>query len=303
MDINITELIKGAIKATAERFNNENIVTVEDMIPHMRLVLDEKHYPKKYIEDIRYADSEDAKLDIYFPEEQEGPYPVFVEIHGGAWYFGQKSSVEFRPFLYGLQKGYACVSVGYTLSPKAVYPQAVIEIKKAIDFLKKNADKYNLDKDRIVLWGGSAGAHLAALAAYSTDTGYLDEGHELDSSVNMLVLWYGCHNYYLVKQLDRWVYQNFYGEMDLSRVSEKIILSNPGCHVTKNAPFTLLQHGLDDKLVPYEQSVYLYDILRNVAGEDRCMLDLVENCDHADFKLFVGANVRKMFDIIGERLK
>lgn len=303
MEINITELIKGAIKDTAKRFNDERIGTAEDMIPHMRTILNEEDYPKKYIENIQYADSEDAKMDIYFPEKAEGPCPVFVEVHGGAWYFGQKSSIEFKPFLHGLDRGYVCVSVGYTLSPKAVYPQAVIEIKKAIDFLKKNADKYNLDKDRIVLWGGSAGAHLAALASYSTGTGYLDEKRELDSIVKMLVLWYGCHNYYLGKRLEHWVYQNFFGEMDLSKVTEQIILSNPGCHITKDVPYTLLQHGINDGLVPYEQSVYISDIIKKIAGEDRCYLDLLENCDHADAKMFAEDNVRKMFDIIDNQIK
>lgn len=303
MEINITELIKGAIKATAEWRKDGSIMTAEDMIPHMRTIVDEANYPKKYIEDIQYSDSEDAKMDMYFPKDGDGPYPVFVEVHGGAWYFGQKSSVEFKPFLYGLKKGYACVSVGYTLSPKAVYPQAVIEIKKAIDYLKKNAEKYNLDKDRIVLWGGSAGAHLAALAAYSTDTGYLDEDKKWDSKVNMLVLWYGCHNYHLGKKLEHWTYQNFFGEMDLSKVSEKIVLSNPGCHITEKAPYTLLQHGLNDGLVSYEQSVYLYDILKNIAGEDRGFLDLIEECDHADAKMFAEDNVKKMFEHIDEIIK
>lgn len=302
MDINVTELIKGAIKATADRFNNDNIVTAEDMIPHMRTIMKESDYPSKYIENVQYAESEDAKMDIYFPEKMDGPCPVFVEVHGGAWYFGQKSSIEFKPFLHGLNKGYICVSVGYTLSPKAKYPQAVIEIKQAIDYLKRNAEKYNIDPERIVLWGGSAGAHLAALATYSTDTGYLDEKKEIDSKVKMLVLWYGCHNYYIGKQLDRWIYNNFFGESDLSKVSEQIVLSNPGAHVTKDAPFTLLQHGLNDGLVPYEQSVYLYDIIKLTAGEDRCMLDLVENCDHADIKLFAEENVTKIFEIIDSKI-
>lgn len=298
MEINVTELIKNAIKNASEWRNDSNITTAEDMIPHMRTVLGEDAYPKKYIENIQYADSEDAKLDMYFPENGQGPYPVFVEVHGGAWYFGQKSSVEFQPFLYGLERGYICVSVGYTLSPKAVYPQAVVEIKKAIDFLKRNAKQYNIDKNRIVLWGGSAGAHLAALASYSTGTGYLDEKGELDSVVKMLVLWYGCHNYYLGKRLEYWVYQNFFGESDLSRVSDKLVLSNPGCHITESIPYTLLQHGINDGLVPYEQSVYISDIIKKIAGEGRCHLDLVEDCDHADAKLFAKDNVKRMFDII-----
>jgi len=131
MDINVTELIKGAIAATAKRFGDEKIVTAEDMIPHMRTVHGDAYYPQKYIENVQYAASEDARMDIYFPDEQTGTCPVFVEVHGGAWYFGQKSSIEFKPFLYGLKKGYVCVSLGYTLAPKATYPQPVIEIKQA----------------------------------------------------------------------------------------------------------------------------------------------------------------------------
>lgn len=299
MDINVTELIKGAIKATSDRFGDATIQTAEDMIPHMRTIMKEDEYPKKYLENVKYAESDDAVMDIYFPDKQSEKAPVFVEVHGGAWYFGQKSSIEFKPFLYGLNEGYVCVSLGYTLSPKCTYPQPVVEIKKAIDFLKRNAKEYNIDPDKIVLWGGSAGAHLAALAAYSTDTGYLDEKRELDSRVKMLVLWYGCHNYYLGKRLEEWIYYNFFGERDLSKVASELVLSNPGCHITENAPFTFLQHGKKDGLVPYEQSVYLYDILKTIAGEDRAILDIVEDCDHADIKLFAEDNVKKMFEIIG----
>ncbi len=303
MTNNFTDLIKGAIKDTATRLNNENITTAEDMIPHMNTTLKKEEYPEKYMLNVQYADSEDAKMDIYYPDEGEGPFPVFIEVHGGAWYFGQKSSIEFVPFMQGLKRGYVCISLGYTLSPKAVYPQAVIEIKKAIAYIKENAKVLNIDVCRIALWGGSAGAHLAALAAFSHDTGYLKkESDNADSSVNVLVLWYGCHNYYIGKQLYGWIYNKFFGEQDLSKATEKIILSNPGCHVTKNVPYTLLQHGLSDMVVSYEQSAYLYDVIKNIAGEDRCRLDLIEACDHADVKLFAEENVSRVFDYIDSKM-
>ncbi len=302
MEINVTELIKNAIQSTASWRHDDSIQTAEDMIPHMRTMLNEENYPKKYIENIQYGDSEDAKMDIYFPENHQSKCPVFMEVHGGAWYFGQKSSIEFMPFLHGLERGYVCVSVGYTLSPKAVYPQAVIEIKQAIDYLKKNADKYNIDPDRIVLWGGSAGAHLAALASYSTYTGYLDNQFKWDSKVKMLVLWYGCFNYHLGKRLERWEYQNFYGDADLNNVSDKIILSNPGAHITSDIPFTLLQHGINDGLVPCEQSKYMHDNIKAIAGSDRCQLELIEGCDHADAKMFAQEFVEKMFDTIDKHI-
>ena len=112
--MNITKMIQENIRATANRRNDEGIITAEGMIPRM----DDKEYHRKRL-DISYADRTPAeKLDIFYPEEGDGPFPVFVEVHGGAWYFGQKRSVEFEPFLYGLNRGYACVSLGYTLSPE-----------------------------------------------------------------------------------------------------------------------------------------------------------------------------------------
>ena len=303
MSVDVTELIKQAIANTAVLRNDASIASARDMIPHMRTILKDEEYPKNYIEDVQYAKSSAAKMDIYFPDNMTGKCPVFVEIHGGAWYFGQKSSIEFKPFLHGLERGYICVSLDYTLAPDCVYPQSIVEVKQAIDYLKKNADKYNIDPDRIALWGGSAGAHMAALAAYSADTGYLkEESEDADSSVNVLVLWYGCHNYYLGKRLDEWIYHNFYGTEDLSEVKENVLLSNPAVHVTKNAPYTYLQHGLIDAVVPYEQSVYLYNVIKSIAGEDKCKLDLLENCDHADIKMFAPYNVRQMFDYIDSKI-
>ena len=194
--MNITKMIQENIRATASRRNDEGIITAEGMIPRM----DDKEYHRKRL-DISYADRTPAeKLDIFYPEEGDGPFPVFVEIHGGAWYFGQKRSVEFEPFLYGLNRGYACVSLGYTLSPEGHYPLPVLEIKSAIRFLRVHAEEYKLDPSRIVLWGGSAGAHLAALAATSCDTGYLEEDLSGNTAVSAkpdaLVLWYGCFDYF-----------------------------------------------------------------------------------------------------------
>ncbi len=298
MEKTITELIKEAIENTAKFRGDMDSLTVEGMIPAMK----KEDYPEKCVLDVAYDVAEDAKMDIYYPSEGEGPFPVFVEVHGGAWYFGQKSSIEFKPFLHGLKRGYICVSLGYTLAPKGIYPQPVIEIKKAIQYLKDHSKELNIDPEKIILWGGSAGAHLAALAAYSNDTGYLCDEVKKGSLVNMLVLWYGCYNCFLGKKLDGWIYNNFFGTDDLNTVTEDLVLSNPICHVTGNASYTLIQHGKRDGVVPYEQSVYLHEALKLIAGEDKCQLDLVENCDHADAKLFAEENVKKMFDIIDSKI-
>ena len=154
------------------------------------------------------------------------------QVHGGAWYFGQKRSVEFEPFLYGLNRGYACVSLGYTLSPEGHYPLPVLEIKSAIRFLRVHAEEYKLDPSRIVLWGGSAGAHLAALADTSCDTGYLEEdlsgNIQVSAKPNALVLWYGCFDYFEQgRYLEDWIYENFFGTENLEDVEEALRQSSP----------------------------------------------------------------------------
>ena len=61
-ELNVTKLIKQAISETADRLGNDNIATVEDMIPHMRTILREDKYPKNYKENIQYDESPDVKL-------------------------------------------------------------------------------------------------------------------------------------------------------------------------------------------------------------------------------------------------
>lgn len=297
---NTTDIIKKAISDTADRLNNNSIITVEDMIPHMNTIIKKEDYPKDNILDKQYGESEDAKMDIYYPESGEGPYPVFIEVHGGAWFFGQKSSIEFKPFLYGLKRGYVCISLGYTLAPKSVYPQAVLEIKHAIAYIKDNAEKLKINPDKIAIWGGSAGAQLAALAAFSEGTGYLSINRDL--SINTLILWYGCYNFHTKRTLDDWTYENYFGVNNIMDACEQIILSNPAHHITKNIPNVFLTHGVNDVVVPYEQSLYLYNAIKDIAGEEKCKLELAQGCDHADIKLFAEENIIKLFDYIDSKM-
>lgn len=283
----IGEHIQENIELTAKRLRNGGIVTAEQMIPEM----EPEDYPPRNCLDIAYAeDTEWEKLDIFYPEEGDGPFPVFIEVHGGAWYFGQKRSIEFQPFLYGLKKGFACISVGYTLSPQAVYPQAVEEIKTAVAYLRRHAERLMLDAGRFTLWGGSAGAQLAAQAAFT------------GADVQVLVLWFGCYDYFQDRNLEDWVYENYLGTNMLAQAQERLRELNPMNRIGTHTPFVILQHGLQDTVVPYMQSVRFYEKLCKAAGKGRCMLELTEGCEHADSRLFAEDNIRRMFHRIIESL-
>jgi pectinesterase len=104
-------------------------------------------------------------LDLFRPEKP-GKYPVLLLIHGGGWRSGNKS-MDIPLAQQIAAKGYVTAAVEHRLSPEALYPAAVYDIKAAVRFLRANAKKYNIDPKRIAIGGSSAGGQLASLVGAS----------------------------------------------------------------------------------------------------------------------------------------
>ncbi len=146
--------------------------------------------------DIAYADRSPAqRLDIYWPDAGNGPFPVIVAIHGGAFMGGDKRDAQLTPMLAGLARGYAVVSINYRMSGEATFPALVHDVKAAIRWVRANAVRYLFDPGRIAVWGGSAGGYLALMAGVSAGAPELDDpalGHgKQSSSVQAVVDWFG----------------------------------------------------------------------------------------------------------------
>lgn len=126
--------------------------------------------------DIRYTTEEDRQrsLDVYEPpakpSEASSKRPAVIWIHGGGWQRGNKRSVQVKPQAFN-QHGYVFISVGYRFVPEVSLDQMAGDIAAAIGWVMRHADKYAIDRERVILAGHSAGAHLAALVA--TDESYL----------------------------------------------------------------------------------------------------------------------------------
>jgi len=114
-------------------------------------------------------------LDLFMPEHK-GSCPAIVMIHGGGWRSGNKN-MQVPLAQQIAEKGYVSACVEYRLSPEALYPAAVHDIKAAIRFLRANAKKFNIDPERIAVSGCSAGGQLAALIGM-TDQVEKFEGNE-----------------------------------------------------------------------------------------------------------------------------
>ncbi len=106
--------------------------------------------------DVPYGPHERNLLDLW-EAEGDGPRPLLVFIHGGGWTRGSKtrSSGQVRPFL---ERGISYASIHYRLSSDAPLPAPVHDAARAIQFIRHKAEEWNIDKNRIALTGGSAGA-------------------------------------------------------------------------------------------------------------------------------------------------
>jgi len=114
----------------------------------------------------------DSLLDVYYPKGTTVPLPTIVSIHGGGYVYGTKEIYR----RYGMdmaKRGFAFVNFNYRLAPKWKFPTPLADTNAVMEWITKNARRYFLDPDRILLIGDSAGAQLASqYAAMQTNPEY-----------------------------------------------------------------------------------------------------------------------------------
>lgn len=114
---------------------------------------------------IPYGPHQRNKLDVWRTSTTPTNAPVIMYVHGGSWIFGDKRE-QARPMLHEfVARGWIVVAINYRLAPKNLWPAHIEDVTRALGWVKKNIHSYGGDADRLVISGGSAGGHLAALAA------------------------------------------------------------------------------------------------------------------------------------------
>ena len=103
----------------------------------------------------------DLHLDMFRPA-QKGKYPAVLFVHGGGWRSGNKS-MDIPLAQQIAAKGYVTATIDHRLSPEALYPAVVYDIKAAVRFIRANAKKYGINPNKIAIAGSSAGGQLTAL--------------------------------------------------------------------------------------------------------------------------------------------
>jgi acetyl esterase/lipase len=213
-------------------------------------------------------------LDVYLPAEGDvSKAPVLLQVHGGAWTIGNKDQQGIPLMQHLAAKGWVCVAINYRLAPKDPFPAQIIDVKRAIAWVREHIEEYGGDPDYIAITGGSAGGHLVALAAVTpNDPEYQPGFEEADTSVAVAVPHYGVYDFsgstgLRTAELMR---DKFLGP----RVVKKSWADDPDVfeagtpllRITKEAPDFFVLHGAHDSLVSVEQARLFVDRLRETSG-------------------------------------
>lgn len=138
------------------------------------------------------------RLDLYLPAAARAGdrRPVLLQVHGGAWIIGDKRE-QGRPLMSHLAaRGWVCAATNYRLSPAATMPDQIVDVKRAIAWLRANVADYGGDPDFICITGGSAGGHLSALAALTANDPRFQPGFEtVDTRVAACIPFYGVFDF------------------------------------------------------------------------------------------------------------
>ena len=136
-----------------------------------RTMLQVPFHPRnmQLIRNVVYGPEPRHRLDVWRNSTTPLHAPVIYYLHGGSWTFGDKRE-QGRPMLHEfVERGWVAVVINYRLAPRDQWPAQIEDATRALGWIKKNIATYGGDPDRVVISGGSAGGHLAALTALTTD--------------------------------------------------------------------------------------------------------------------------------------
>jgi acetyl esterase/lipase len=210
----------------------------------------------------------DLRLDVHRPRRGPVGCPALVYVHGGGWILGFRRFQGLPLMRHLAARGWVCFSIDYRLSPRATFPDHLVDVKRALAWVKEHAVQYGADPDFVVVCGNSAGAHLAALATLTaSETRYQPGFEDVPTSVNACIGLYGVYDF-----TDR---HGHWPNGGLSLILEHLVMktsrvrspemyrdASPIAHVHAGAPPFLLVHGDRDSLAPAAESRRFAEALR-----------------------------------------
>ena len=285
-----------------------------DAPPFIQPDVDLSGVRRKFL-DVPYAgtDNPAQTMDILLPREGDGPFPVLIQFHGGAFLGGDKRDAQCVYLVNGIRRGYAVVNVNYRLTGEAIFPFPLYDAKAAVRFLRANAEKYHLDPTRFAASGDSAGAYFAAMLGVTAGVAALEDLSmgcaDQSSAVQAVVGMFGVYDLAMQSQFTEDAppmpsgvklanYADTFAGAVCRDCPQLAALISPAAYVTRRCPPMLIQAGTADEIVPYQASVELVERVNAVCGDGRAVLESLEGATHGHPDYAAERYERSRFDFL-----
>ncbi len=186
---------------------------------------------------------------------RDGKAPVLLQVPGGAWAIGMRRPQAYPLLSHLAERGWICVSIDYRVSPRNTWPDHIVDVKRALAWIKENIADYGGDPDFVAITGGSAGGHLSALAALTPNDPQWQPGFEdADTSVVAAVPIYGRYDWFTTKGSGRQEFiaflQKFVVKKPFADHRQIYLDASPITRLRADAPPFFILHGEDDSIIP-----------------------------------------------------
>jgi len=254
------------------------------------------------------------RLDIYRPDPSISPpagslpgrRPAIIQVHGGGWLSGSRLEQGIPLLNQMAALGWVGFNIDYRLSPQATWPDHIVDVKRAIAWVREHADELAVDSERIAITGGSAGGHLTALAGLSENDPALQPGFErADTSLLAAVPFYGVYDltnsaghYY--PELRDWAFEQVVIKLPLDGNRAVYEQASPLLRVHPGAPPFMVIHGERDTLTPVADARDFVEALRRASDSEVRYIEL-PGAEHA-FDLWPSVRTARVVDAIGRFL-
>lgn len=245
------------------------------------------------------VNGESLDLILFLPEGTiSGEMPVMLYTHGGGWGGGDKLKVFGPAFLDTLKilldNGIACAAIEYRLTRTGTSTavDCVTDCKDAARFLVKNAAVYHLDPDRMGVWGGSAGGHLALMTGLADNKLFPGDKNlaDTDPAFRCIAAYYPAVSFLHPELFEKTNFQNperfipMLGGLLEDHLDVAALIS-PVEHIKKDSPPVLLLHGDNDTILSIAHSLCFIKIAKEKGADARLLT--VEGGGHS----FTGKNI------------
>lgn len=230
-----------------------------------------RHYVEK-TNVVAYGPHRANRADIWRRRDlpRDGKAPVLVQVPGGAWVIGMRRPQAYPLMSHLAARGWVCVSVGYRVSPKHTWPDHIVDVKRALAWVKENIAAYGGDPNFVAITGGSAGGHLSALAALTPNDPQFQPGFEdADTSVVAAVPVYGRYDWFSTSGEGRREFvellEKFVVKRKFASHRDVYLDASPIRQLRADAPPFFILHGHDDSLIPVGEAQEFVEELRAVS--------------------------------------